>query len=292
MKQLIFHVFLVLLMLSSACYRVEAKIGLGYSPYGVFAIVYVGRSSNPFPVGRVYNVGDEPLWINCIWQQKVGNKTLPMSVSPLCAHFQLLPEGSQQIILVLDAVTKDYLGEYYGEVEFFGTCVNSMEVEGSGGKLVPGGTFPTNISVVKMFNPPCLQLSNLTLTTKTLHEGDTLGASVWAANLGDLAENFSFTLKIDEALMRDKTVRLDGGESQQVTFSFVVANAGEHMVHIVGSWSGGNVTLSDMIAVLGEGMPWKLILTICIVILIMFAIVIVVHKHGKIQKKGKQKENE
>jgi hypothetical protein len=85
--------------------------------------------------------------------------------------------------------------------------------------------------------------------------GDTLGASVWATNTGDIAENFSFTLKMDDAFMRDKTVRLDGGETRQVTFSFVVANAGEHTVHILGAWSGGNVTLSDKIAVAGAGLP-------------------------------------
>jgi hypothetical protein len=78
--------------------------------------------------------------------------------------------------------------------------------------------------------------------------------------------------------MRDKTVRLDGGESKQVTFSFVVSNVGEHIVHIVGVWSGGNATLSDKIAVLGSDLPWNLILLSISIIVGVFAIIMVVRR--------------
>jgi hypothetical protein len=141
--------------------------------------------------------------------------------------------------------------------------------------LVPGGTLEANISIVKIFNPANLQLSNLTLTTQTLSVGGVLGASVWASNTGDLAENFSFTLKLDDALMRDKTFRLDGGESKQVTFSFVVSNAGEHTVHIVGEWVGGNVALSSgKIAVSGAGLPLEWIGVVLVIV--VFGLIVAV----------------
>jgi hypothetical protein len=276
MKRLAFTV-LALLMAISACCPASGKAGLGLSHYGPVAVIYVNRTSQPIPVGRVYNTGTEDLAITCTWTQKDGVKVLPMMVSPLHTSFVLQPDASQEVALIMNVVDAGYVGEYYGEVDVAAAIRNVPQ--GSGSSVVPGGTLTANISIIKSLNPASLQLSNLTLTAKTVNVGDTLGASVWAANTGDLAENFSFTLKMDDAFMRDKTVTFEGGESKQVTFSFVVSNAGEHTVHILGSWANGNLTLSETVAVLGGGLPLEWF-GVALVILV-FAVIVVAKLSSK-----------
>lgn len=150
----------------------SAKLGLGVSKYNEQVLVYVGETKS-FPVGRVYNTGDEPFILTCIWKQKDGNYancTLPLTVNP---SFTLSPGESEQVFLNVtvprDPPSKDYRGLYRGEVEV--TAKGLVPV--SGNPILPGGSLEVTIRIQESLDiPPNSTRNNDTDTDndRVLHE--------------------------------------------------------------------------------------------------------------------------
>jgi hypothetical protein len=224
----------------------------------MYAVINVAQAHNKIiPVGLLFNVGDEALWINATWNQTVGNLSLPVNVNPLCASFLLPAEGTREITVVFDDLDQawvqhriTFLGEYYGVIEIVGSRINWT---GGGSQNVPTGSFPLNVSIVKDLVPARLDLTNLNLSKTTVDPQETLVATVQAHNVGEQVGNFSFHLKLDGTVLQTQNKTLNASEAVQLTFTFSVADSGQHNVVVDGvSESGAKTGLGRELDVTGS----------------------------------------
>jgi hypothetical protein len=82
--------------------------------------------------------------------------------------------------------------------------------------------------------PASFTMSNLTITPEEPGIGESLLLSLVVTNSGDLTGSHQLSLEIDGQVMETREVSLDGGDSEQVSFSITTDTAGVHAVAIGG----------------------------------------------------------
>ena len=80
--------------------------------------------------------------------------------------------------------------------------------------------------------PAAFTTSDLTISPAEVHIGDTVTISILVTNTGDLPGTYEVVLKMDEAVVGNKWVTLDGGASQKVTFTVSKDVAGTYAVRV------------------------------------------------------------
>lgn len=90
--------------------------------------------------------------------------------------------------------------------------------------------------------PAAFAISNLFITSSEVDIGETVTISVLVTNTGDLTGSYVVTLKIDKVVVASKTVWLDGGASQTVTFATAKDVAGSYGIVVDGLSGSFTVT--------------------------------------------------
>lgn len=145
----------------------------------------------------------------------------------------------------------DVSGDYTVELKLDGTIVDSETVTVAGGeteqvtfsvaKAVAGeytlavGTTSGVLTVVaaeEPLTPAAFTSSNLRVSPATIETGDSATITVTVENTGGESGTYELALKVDGAVAATKTVVLNGGESQDVTFSIIKQQAGTYSISI------------------------------------------------------------
>ena len=92
----------------------------------------------------------------------------------------------------------------------------------------------TTILVNPPQTPASLDISQLTISPSEVEVGEEVDISVLVINTGDLTENFTVSLIINDGLVATKGITLDGGAEQPVTFSVIREMPGTYNVAIDG----------------------------------------------------------
>lgn len=82
------------------------------------------------------------------------------------------------------------------------------------------------------------ELSNLTISPKTVHPGERVDVGLDVCNIGDLQGTHTVKLEINGKVKDSQAVTLDPGEESKITFSIMRSTAGEYDIKI------GNLTNS------------------------------------------------
>ncbi len=134
----------------------------------------------------------------------------------------------------------------------FAGCPSGNDGGSSGGGGGNGGTL----------TPASFQISNLTIAPSEITAGDEITLTVTVANSGGQQGTYQLTLKIDSITVEGKSVTLSGNSSENVSFTAVINEAGDHQIEInslsddVAVARGGlgeNFKYSMNVAVLGAG---------------------------------------
>jgi uncharacterized repeat protein (TIGR02543 family) len=102
-------------------------------------------------------------------------------------------------------------------------------------------THLTMFTVIAHTSPASFVASEMTITPAEVHPGEDITVNVTISNIGDLADNYQAVLKVSGMSDRVKTVTLNGGESQTVSFTVTPAGAGSYTVQIGGLTGGFTV---------------------------------------------------
>jgi hypothetical protein len=82
--------------------------------------------------------------------------------------------------------------------------------------------------------PAAFAVSTLTVSPATVDIGETVTISVLVTNTGGLTGSYEVTLKVDEVAVATQEVTVDGGASQEVTFTTTKDAAGTYAVDVNG----------------------------------------------------------
>jgi len=135
----------LLVFLAAAMPVVYALPSIGVSHYNTEAIIYIGETKE-FPVGRIYNTGDAVLNACCRWVPD-GDCGLPVKVKP--EAYVLKPGDSFQVMIVVEALSEDYIGNYSGTVEVLCEPLNV-----TGNPVSPAGSLYVKICVLQYESHP------------------------------------------------------------------------------------------------------------------------------------------
>jgi hypothetical protein len=119
-----------------------SDINLGLSVYNSSVTVEAGKSLE-FAVGRVYNVGNNSIWVTS------AISGINVSVTVLTSNVTVKPGDSFEVVLEASNITlaQDVLScTWTGQVNLQG---HGFEPVTSGNPVLPGGTLPFNVTVTK-----------------------------------------------------------------------------------------------------------------------------------------------
>jgi len=136
-----------------------------------------------------------------------------------------IPEGVNEEDLVIAYFDED-TGEW---VELEGCVVDPVTHTIS----APVSHF-TAFQVIACTRPAAFATSNLSISPTKVDIGQKVTIGVMVANIGDLADTYEVTLKIDNVTVDTETVTLDGGASKTVTFTTSKDVAGTYAVTVDG----------------------------------------------------------
>ena len=109
----------------------------------------------------------------------------------------------------------------------------ATELEVGNHTVTIGGLTETiKVTVEKPIRPAELQLTNLGVSRTEAGIGETITVSTTAANIGDLAGEFSLELLVNDQKQETKSVQLDGGETTIVTFDVAQDAEGEYVIKL------------------------------------------------------------
>ncbi len=110
-----------------------------------------------------------------------------------------------------------------------------------------GGTVDTDAGTVSILinhlstyalmahnRPASLITTNFVLTPDEVNTGETVTASIEVRNQGDLTGTYLASLMLDNSVVQERTITLNGGESETIVFNIVPDTIGEHRVSIGG----------------------------------------------------------
>ncbi len=83
-------------------------------------------------------------------------------------------------------------------------------------------------------SPASIGVAGMTVTPSEVQLGAPVAVSVTATNSGDLTDNYTVVLKVNNTAVQEKLVTLKGGESQKVSFTVTQDIAGEYIVSVGG----------------------------------------------------------
>jgi len=150
--------------------------------------------------------------------------------------------------------TGDLSGTYMLQLEINGEVVQTKQVSLAGqGSVTVSMTvseeaagiynviiddLSVTFTVISAVEPaPELNVSNLSITPVEVKIGETVNINVLAANTGNLEGNLTLTLKVDGIMVTTREITLDGGTSQNVTFTHTEEKAGDYIVDVNGQQS-------------------------------------------------------
>jgi hypothetical protein len=87
-------------------------------------------------------------------------------------------------------------------------------------------------AILAYVNPASFEASTLSVHPEEVEPGESVDISVIITNTGDLTDSYQVNLKLDDVVVQTKEVRLDGHDSERVTFSVNVDTTGVHEVSV------------------------------------------------------------
>ena len=154
-------------------------------------------------------------------------------------------EGTYAVILKIDGAQSDEKNvTVQAEATTQATFNITIEKEGSYSIDINGLTAILN--VVKPPKPAEFILSNLTITPNEVNSGASVTIKVTVTNIGELSGTYDVNLKIDDTAEGMEKVTLEGGASQNVTFTKLKPTAKTYSVNI-GNLSGTFVVKSALL---------------------------------------------
>ncbi len=96
------------------------------------------------------------------------------------------------------------------------------------------GTFVVRPHPVLMPHPTVFTATDLTITPEEVYTGEEITISVLVANVGELAGTHEVILKIDDVVEATQEVPLDGGDSQEVSFTVIRDVAASYSIDVAG----------------------------------------------------------
>ncbi|HEY90579.1 MAG TPA: PKD domain-containing protein [Dehalococcoidia bacterium] len=176
--------------------------------------------------------------------------------------------------------TGDLSGTYLLQLDINGEVVQTKQValDGQGSITVPmivsaeaagvynviiddlSGTF-TVTSVVEpvLLSAAEFNVSNLSITPAEVETGETVNVSVLAANTGATEGTLTLILKVSGILVTTRDITLDGGDSQNVTFTHSEGIAGDYIVDVNGQQSEFTVKVAEEEESETNGVQWPLV---------------------------------
>ncbi len=110
---------------------------------------------------------------------------------------------------------------------------------------------------------PCFRPSNLVIEPGEVEPRQEISISLIVANIGSAAGTCTLELKVDGEVRSVKSVSLEPGESQVVSFSIIEAMVGEHVVEIA--------DLEGDFTIMIVSRPWWLLSTMAVIPIAVFA---------------------
>lgn len=93
-------------------------------------------------------------------------------------------------------------------------------------------------AIIAGTKPARFALDNLLIAPGELYQYDNVTVMITVSNTGDLAGEYEAICRVDDGIVNERKVALDGGESREFSLVFKAGPAGEHTVDI-----GGNIAL-------------------------------------------------
>lgn len=220
-------------------------------------------------VGLNYATGEEEIEIpGAIYERNVDQViTIP---EPTYENYRVVLVGTSagpyELIIEGATETETFLTENYsGEIETGETYETSV--------TVPRGVGGLKISAPEVTSgapaPAAFEVSNLLVTPAEVEVGEEVRVTVDVANVGELAGNYTLSLRVNGVVESSPTITLSGGGTQKVVFRVVRDVARTYEVEIGGVSSSFTVGRPPTPA--EEGVPIALIAVpiICVVMVIL-----------------------
>jgi hypothetical protein len=147
--------------------------------------------------------------------------------------------GSHSVILNIDDVPLATKTVQLSATETTTVSFTATELEAGNHTITIGNqTGSIRVTLEAPTRPAELQLTNLRVSRTKAEIGETIIVSVAANNIGDVADEFSLELFINNQKRENKYIQLDGGESTTVQFEVVEDAEGDYVATL------GDLTVS------------------------------------------------
>jgi len=130
----------------------------------------------------------------------------------------------------------------------------------------------TEFTVMALTSPAAFTVDDLAIAPDEVDIDQKVAISATVTNTGDLSGSYTVTLKVDGAVVDTKTVSLDGGASQKVTFTTAQDAAGTYSVDV----DGLTGTFTVKAPLLPEPFNWWLIGGVIAAVVVASVVVVMV----------------
>jgi|GEM_PF-3644729 len=179
--------------------------------------------------------------------------------------------GPYELIIEGATETETFLAESYsGEIETGATHETTV--------TIPTGVGGLEISAPEAIpsapSPAAFEVSNLSITPAEVEAGEEVRVTVDVANVGELAGDYTLSLRVNGIVESSPTITLAGGETRKVVFTMVRDAAGTYEVEVGGMLSSFTVAQSltpPEEDAAEEGLPivWILVPVVGVVVVVL-----------------------